>query len=75
MNTLIYARLAENGIILDPDDIPPEPEDTSEESPEWDTDHIDPVYLRGSGGFWLAWHATKPVGHVGAQDFSGLIEL
>ena len=76
LNILMNARLAEDaGIVLDPDDIPEEPEDTPEGSPEWDTDHIDQVYLSGSGGFWLAWHGDKPVGNVGAQDLGGVVEL
>jgi GNAT superfamily N-acetyltransferase len=69
------AQLAEHGIILDPEDIPEEPEDTDRDCPEWDLDHIDEVYLSGAGGFWLAWCEDIPVGQVGAQDLGGVVEL
>ena len=69
------AQLAEHGIILDPDDIPKEPEDTDRDSPEWDVDHINEIYLSGAGGFWLAWFGNKPIGQIGAQDWGGVIEL
>jgi GNAT superfamily N-acetyltransferase len=69
------SHLAEHGIVIDPEDIPEEPEDTDRGSPEWDLDHIDQVYLSGSGGFWLAWYGNIPIGHVGAQDLGGVIEL
>jgi hypothetical protein len=39
-----------------------------EDDSEWDYHRIGEVYLRGSGGFWLAWAGDAPVGHVGAQD-------
>ena len=72
---LRVAQLAEHGIILEPDDIPEAPEETGPDSPEWDLDHIDQVYLSGAGGFWLAWCGNKPVGQIGAQDLGGVIEL
>jgi GNAT superfamily N-acetyltransferase len=75
LNQLFIAQLAEHGITLDPDDIPQEPEDTDPDSPEWDLDHIDQVYLRGAGGFWLAWCGDTPAGRVGAQDLGGVVEL
>ncbi len=75
LNRVIYAHLAELGIVLDPENIPKEPVDTPVGSPEWDTDHIDAVYLSGAGGFWLAWRGNEPVGHVGAQDLGGVVEL
>jgi GNAT superfamily N-acetyltransferase len=36
---------------------------------------LDFVYLRGAGGFWLAWDEDLPVGHIGAQDLGGVVEL
>jgi GNAT superfamily N-acetyltransferase len=69
------AHLAEHGIVLCPDEIPAEPEDTPFGSPEWDFDHIEQVYLHGSGGFWFAWAGDDPVGHVGGQDLGGIVEL
>jgi GNAT superfamily N-acetyltransferase len=69
---LVGAHLAEHGIVLDPGDvispIPPQtPEQIDRSYPEWDMEYIGPVYLRGAGGFWLAWWGDTPVGHVGAQ--------
>ena len=46
LNILIYARLAEHGIVLDPDDIPEEPEDTPEGSDEWKALQRDEMRLR-----------------------------
>jgi GNAT superfamily N-acetyltransferase len=71
----VDAHLAEHGIVVDPQENPPIPSQVSEQidrsSPEWDLDYIGPVYLRGAGGFWLAWEGDTPVGHVGAQDIGG----
>jgi len=72
---LLSSHLAEDGVILDPEEIPDKPEDTPAGSADWDLDHIDRVYLSGSGGFWLAWYGNIPIGHVGAQDLGGVIEL
>jgi len=69
---LLSSHLAEHGVVID---IPEEPEDTPPGSADWDFDHIDQVYLSGSGGFWLAWYGNIPIGHVGAQDLGGVIEL
>ena len=76
LDILMTTRLCENlGIELDLSQISDEPEDSPEGSPEWDTDHIDQVYLSGAGGFWLAWDVDEPVGNVGAQDLGGVVEL
>jgi GNAT superfamily N-acetyltransferase len=72
---LLSLHLAEDGVILDPEEIPEKPEDTPPGSADWDLDHIDQVYLSRSGGFWLAWYGNIPIGHVGAQDLGGVIEL
>ena len=72
---LLSSHLAEDGVILDPEEIPEKPEDTPPGSADWDIDHIDQVYLSGSGGFWLAWYGNIPIGHVGAQDLGGVIVL
>jgi GNAT superfamily N-acetyltransferase len=76
---LVLAHLAENGIVLDPEEIPaipPQaPEHVDRSGYEWDLEYIEPVYLRGAGGFWLAWAGEMPVGHVGAQDLGKAIEL
>ena len=63
---LVAARLAEHGIVFDPD---------YEDSAAWDLDHIDEVYLSGAGGFWLAWCEDALVGSIGAQDLGGVVEL
>jgi GNAT superfamily N-acetyltransferase len=72
---LLSSHLAEDGVMLDPEEIPEKPEDTPPGSADWDLDHIDQVYLTGAGGFWLAWYGNIPIGHVGAQDLGGVIEL
>jgi GNAT superfamily N-acetyltransferase len=73
------AHLAELGVVLDPTAIPERPEpgapDSSDEY-EWDLHHIDRVYLRGAGNFWLAWRCDLPVGYVGGQEIGdGAMEL
>jgi GNAT superfamily N-acetyltransferase len=72
---LVHAHLAEDDIILGPEDIPPippqAPEQIDRSGYEWDLEYIGPIYLRGAGGFWLAWCGNMPAGHVGAQDLSG----
>jgi len=70
---LVDAQPIELGIVLDPEDgippIPPqEPEQVVRSEWEGDLDHIGVIYLRGAGGFWLAWEGDTPVGRVGAQD-------
>jgi len=72
---LLSSHLAEDGVILDPEEISEKPEDTPPGSYDWDLDHIDQVYLSESGGFWLAWYGDIPIGHIGAQDLGGVVEL
>jgi GNAT superfamily N-acetyltransferase len=69
------AQLAEHGILLDPAAIAKSPQPGVDDEHEWDFHHIDQVYLRGAGNFWLAWYADCPVGYVGGQDVGGAIEL
>jgi GNAT superfamily N-acetyltransferase len=64
-------QLAEHGITMT---IPVSEPDLS--SPyERDYHRIDQVYLKGAGNFWIAWLGDRPVGHVGAQDLGGAVEL
>lgn len=72
---LRHAQLAENGIILDPADIPVAPGIEEPYETEWDMDQVERVYLGGGGGFWLARHGDEPVGYVGAQAMGGVAEL
>ncbi len=75
---LDLAALAEDGVVLDPSEIPEHPEPVSEEEDEhgeWDLDHIEEVYLHGAGGFWLAWDGDLAIGRIGGQDVGGVIEL
>jgi GNAT superfamily N-acetyltransferase len=71
------AQLAEDGVA--PDSIAavqqPHPGVFVDTQYDVDLENIDQVYLRGAGGFWLAWYAGHPVGYVGAQDVGGAIEL
>ena len=69
------AQLAEHGILLDPTAITRHPQAGIEDEHEWDFYHIDQVYLRGAGNFWLAWYMDVPIGYVGGQDVGGAIEL
>jgi len=69
------AQLAEHGILLDPTAIPEHPQSGIDDEHEWDFHHIEQVYLRGAGHFWLAWYTEQPVGYVGGQDVGGAIEL
>jgi len=71
------AQLAEHGILLGPDSTPepPRPGVKMRDEHEWDYYHMDQVYLRGAGNFWLAWYGECPSGHVGGQDVGGAIEL
>lgn len=64
-------QLAANGIIIT--SLPSQPDLSSPY--EQDYHRIDQVYLRGAGGFWIAWDGETPVGHVGAQDLGGVVEL
>jgi len=69
-------HLAEQGIIIESvEDIDSEEEDQDDNQYESDLDHIDEVYVSGDGGFWIAWSAETPVGHIGAQDIGGFVEL
>lgn len=72
---LRYAQLAEDGIHVDPREMPEAPQDTPRGSYEWDIDHMEQIYLSGAGGFWLAWQGETAVGMVGAQDLGGVVEL
>lgn len=69
------AHLAEHGIVLGPEAIPDGPQTVGRDDHEWDYYELGSVYLQGSGGFWLAWHGNDPIGHIGAQDLGGVIEL
>jgi len=74
---LVDAQLVELGIVLDPEDelppIPPqEPEQVIRGQYQWDLHYIGVIYLRGAGGFWLAWEGDTPVGRVGAQDLGAI---
>jgi GNAT superfamily N-acetyltransferase len=65
------AQLAEQGVEMG--ELPVRPD---YDSPyERDYHRIGQVYLTGAGGFWLAWSGDLPVGHVGAQDVGGGVEL
>lgn len=64
-------QLAEYGIHIDATPAPPDPDSPYEP----DLHHIDKVYLTNAGNFWLAWWDGMPVGHVGAQDVGGAVEL
>lgn len=72
---LRHHQLAEVGIIVSPEEIPDEPMNVGRDDYEWVLHHIDEVFLRGAGGFWLAWWEKNPAGHIGGQDFEGTIEL
>jgi len=69
------AQLAEQGIRLDPASIPQRPMPGIDDEHEWDFHHIDQVYLRAAGNFWLAWVGGRPAGYVGGEDVGGAIEL
>lgn len=68
-------QLSEEGIIGEPDIIPPPGLDVPRDEYEWDFHRIEEVYLSGAGGFWIAYRGDDPVGYVGAQDLGGTIEL
>lgn len=78
---LRLCQLAEAGTVLPDEAIPEQPEDVGRDDYEWDYHHIAEVYLRGAGGFWLAFwgdagFATLALaGHIGGQDVGGAIEL
>ncbi len=65
-------HLAEQGIIVDSEE---EAANQDTDEYESDLDHIDEVYQSGDGGFWIAWLGDTPVGHLGAQDLGGVLEL
>ena len=72
---LKFHQLAEDGIIIPPEEIPVQPMNVGRDDPEWDFDHIAEIYLNRAGGFWLAWWENDPAGHIGGQDLGGVIEL
>lgn len=72
---LRYHQLDEYGIIIPPEEIPDQPLDVGRDDHEWDYHHIAEVYLNRAGGYWLVWWENDPVGHIGGQDFGGVIEL
>ena len=61
--------------MLDPAAVPEHPQPGIRDEYEWDFHHIDQVYLRSAGKFWLAWYTERPVGYVGGQDVGDAIEL
>lgn len=65
-------QLAEEGIIVAPEEVGPPDLDSSYER---DYHRIDQVYLTGTGGFWIAWWDDTPVGHIAAQDVGDGVEL
>ena len=64
-------QLAEHGIMAEGP--PPAPDLTSPYEPDYHL--LQTVYLRGRGGFWIAWLGGEPVGHTGGQDLGSHIEL
>jgi GNAT superfamily N-acetyltransferase len=66
-------QLVEEGIMTDYDDVPEKPDLSSPY--EKDYHRIDQVYLAARGSFWIAWIDDLPVGHVGAEDRGGYVEL
>lgn len=64
-------QLAEHGVFLPATVAPPDPASPYEP----DLHHIAKVYLTGAGNFWLAGWDHVPVGHIGAQDIGGAVEL
>ena len=59
-----HHQLAEEGIVVPPEAIPDEPMNVGRDDHEWDYHPIADVFLRGAGGFWLAWWERIPVGHI-----------
>jgi GNAT superfamily N-acetyltransferase len=70
---LRYAQLAELGVPVGGQQVPAQPDPDNRYEPDYHC--IGEVYLTGAGGFWLAWSGEVPIGHVGAQDLGGCIEL
>jgi len=64
-------QLAEHGIVVSS----PVSEPDLSSPYERDYHRIEQVYLQGAGNFWIAWLGDTPVGHVGAQDLGGAVEL
>jgi GNAT superfamily N-acetyltransferase len=73
--TIRLMQLAEHGIQIDPTTLPDRPQPDTDHLHEWDFHHLDHVYLRGAGHFWIARCADQPIGYVGGQDLGGAIEL
>jgi GNAT superfamily N-acetyltransferase len=77
---LVAFHLVEQGIVIDatlqgPPDFSIPYDETDPRYEEIDMERIDQAYLKARGNFWIAWVADQPVGHVGAQDYGGFIEL
>jgi GNAT superfamily N-acetyltransferase len=68
---LRFSQLAEHGILGG--ELPAQPDLRSPY--ERDYHRMGQVYLAGAGNFWVAWLDNRPVGHVGAQDIGGAVEL
>jgi len=64
-------QLAEHGIFVE------KMADQPDLDSPYETDYhrMEQVYLHGAGNFWIAWWDETPVGHIGAQDVGGAIEL
>ena len=73
--TVRLMQLAEHGIQIDPATLPDHPQLGTDHPHEWDFHHLDQVYLRGAGHFWIARCAAQPIGYIGGQDLGGAIEL
>jgi GNAT superfamily N-acetyltransferase len=72
---LRFCHLAEQGIHLPLAAIPPQPTAVDQSDAEWDYHQMAAVYLQGAGGFWLAYQAGLPVGHIGGQAIGRGVEL
>jgi GNAT superfamily N-acetyltransferase len=72
---LRFTQLAEHGIVFDNPTVPAIDEPSAVGDPEYDYHHIHEIYLCGKGNFWLAYLDETPIGHIGAQDINGQIEL
>jgi GNAT superfamily N-acetyltransferase len=73
--TIRFVQLAEHGIVFANPVAPPIDGSFTDDDPEYDYYRMQDIYLRGVGNFWLAYLDNAPVGHVGAQDINGQIEL
>ena len=72
---LRFIQLAEHGVVFDNPTVPAIDEPSNIGDPEYDYHHIQNTYLCGAGNFWLAYLGETPIGHIGAQDVNGQIEL